>query len=512
MILLSKVSAGMFLSSKFLYFNKPISSDTRVCDEFVLGIMNVQGTNKNISLRVRIIENQARMLEISYSTSQIEPEWIPICSSNFGWQGIYKYVRTIELPTLLGIIPYASPNDVALYSWIPYVDFISVINSPLDRPMLHYSDINPNEPADLVYDKVLYDVKAGDDLTDKVIIFDTSVSFEDVASDSLTIGDPLPDSTDNSTWFIKYSLCSTAPNAHNEITAGVRKDNPTILLNDNLWIKNYVDLTAKETYERFIVNQLPSAPKDYLQAVFVCSKIPKSSASTTLEILREAAKRMHIPEPASVETIPTDLSTSDAQNSMLLLTSLNQSLKSIAIFSNWPQMLREVRFNAIRDQEHFYNDIIRGFDLEKICPSYDGIVSPFIYDLARRYAIPQVFEKEYYDMTLGNTIDAPLDQMAYRVVANHICFSSDVNGMVTFLYKTKYSVKSVSGEWKETAEADKDVCIFDPELCVLGTIVSFKASIGQDPSIETALFDRYMDHLKSINGMPSTTPINYQGS
>jgi hypothetical protein len=513
MILLSKVGSGMNLSGKYLYFANLVPSETVPC------LFRLSGPNPDAedapALKVTYTDLPSTWtLSVTDYYDEEDPSqtiWTNICS-NSGWFYPYNFQRSYKLPPSINSLVFQDTPEgrTAWFEWLPNCYYVQVCNSAVD--ITHFELMNTPTLAEtpLKYESTLAAVNRGDDLTGKIIVFNPGVSFEEVTS-SITIGNPLTDNElEQPTWLIRYTLSSTPPDLKSEINAQVR-DQQLLIKGDMGWVQNWINLTAYKEEERFIVTQWPDVLhiNTPLHSAYVCSRIPQPPLTYTLQIIKQAAARMHLPEPSSINPVPTDLNTSDAQNAKLLLSSLNQVMRNLAVQFAWPQLIRIGSFNAVEDPGEGYNVLLKGYDLEFICPSYDGMISPFIYAQNQRTSIAQMAERDFYRATEGYTTDSDTDVYGYRIYANHLCFSRPIDGPVKFIYKTKLIVRDQDGSWKESTEKDDDRCVFDPEALILGTIVGFKSSIGMDPAVEANLFERYITHLRDIIGSPTYVAPDY---
>jgi hypothetical protein len=489
MIPLSFIDRYTSLAGKWIYFPKLLPEVIDDCTVELGKLPSGYAFTLNVGVSVPYTE------QVLY-VGGTDLELSLVCTSE-EWIDLGRYVRAFRLPDDLILTEDVARDDIRFF------DFVMVVTSFRDMPVPEIL-VPMGIKYNLEVESRLIDVKPGDDLTNKVIVFDRSTTFENVNLDIIaTIGNPAPADRPDVTpaWAVKFEFIG----GENYINSWVRNKSES-LYDNPIWRSNHIDLTPVNGNEKFIavqaVNQdlIDQSQFIVLKSGYVCVKKPVTLSMNALEIVSNAANRLHMPQPTTLIIEPGVYeNTSDAQNAVLLLAALNQTVRNIAVAASWTQLLRELTFDATQIPDNGYNNDIGGFDLDIIAPSYDGIASGYLYVPSLGLRVVHVTDEDFYDMQYTRAQDG---QYGYRIFANHLCFTGEIKAPVKLLYKTKLAVKSVLGEGKELVTKDDDLCAFDSEALILGTIMFFKTSIGQDATLEGNLYGAYIKHLQSKMGAP----------
>jgi hypothetical protein len=483
---LSFIGTTTDLSGTWLYFPNLLPAGTPTSN---LYLGSIDGRDDSVVFLSIRIENSNLVLKLLYQQGDRE-ELICDVQQFFGK---YNYIRSVQLPYTLKVAQTIGREDLYLYS------FVMVKRDIQDSPVPEI--LNPmGVKYELAVESMLSDVIEGDDLTNKVIVFDRTTFYTGITQTyDITLGNIAQPGSTVSTpdWSIRARLTST--DASNTVSSWVR-NTATELYKSSNWIQNHVDLISENGNEKFIVTEFSPADLSALSNAYICRRIQSSLSMTALDIVGHAANRLHMPRPTTLVVTPSTYeNTSDAQNAVLLLAALNQAVRNLAVVASWSQLIKVVTFNATEIPDNGYSDIIGGFDLDIIAPSYDGITSSFMYVPSLKKRVIHVSDEDFMEMKYAPSTD---NNFGYKIYANHLCFTGEIKALVTFLYKTRLAVRSMLGESKETIDLDTDMCYFDSEALILGTMMYFKNSIGQDTTAEGNLYGSYVKHLQSKMGAP----------
>jgi hypothetical protein len=258
----------------------------------------------------------------------------------------------------------------------------------------------------------------------------------------------------------------------------------------------------------------------FCSVVEVLSRMRATSTdyATALVLVQEAALRMGLSIPQTIQTVLESDKSAIDKNTQLLLGGLN----SIAYYSttlyDWPSM----RIDGIYEVTE--EGIISINMLDKF-PGYDKMITDgFLCNMPnnRMIRIQQCNEDRYMEiLNLPANEVHRIDEEGFNVYVqrgNSIYFARPLkkDSVLHCVYKTRFPViDALSGTPVPRFSNDRDLSYIDSELLVIGTVLNYKSYIGDDYRKEAQVFDEYAKYLKSTRSgnriKKETESIPYMG-
>jgi hypothetical protein len=222
--------------------------------------------------------------------------------------------------------------------------------------------------------------------------------------------------------------------------------------------------------------------------------------ATALELIQEAALRLGLPIPYTIQTvIESDKSVID-KNSQLLLGGLNAIAYYATTLYDWPAMRIDGSYTVL-------TDTVKEIDTHVSFPGFDKMITDgFICNLdsERVVRIQQTTEDKYVELAnMPQNGATAIDNEGFNLYifrGNKLCFGRPLkkDSVLHCVYKTRFPVlDSVTGQPIPRFSNDKDLSYIDSELLVIGIILNYKSYIGDDYRKEAQVFDEYAKYLKS---------------
>jgi hypothetical protein len=251
---------------------------------------------------------------------------------------------------------------------------------------------------------------------------------------------------------------------------------------------------------------------------------------TTLQLIRAASTRLGMVAPSTVPQIVGTATTIEDKDALLLLGALNAAVKNVTFMYSWRELIRQASF-----QPNIYDDsavvtpakpappnplganIMHGFDINKICVGFDGIISNCLLDPLRHQKIPLLTYEKYLERIYDNNVDPIYENANWNgyIITNNLLnlvirygegAAVDPLNKIYLYYKTKYPVVKAAGNLYVDNDLQQffvnadDWSPIDDEVLILGTVVNYKNYIGRDFQLEFKQFNDYIEHMKERTG------------
>jgi hypothetical protein len=450
-------------------------------------------------------------------------DWKPI-SVDFYYNTIDAIDRCYRIPQIEGTV-YWVFNGQTPYIW-GFKDIFSLIDISPNIPIWETNAVDPvrYSPLDTL-DNV--SMIPGFDLSKCALSFNRDIAVNSISSGSYNWGDA---SYIEEPFKWRLSMFKATPAT--ETTIALNKlifeylSNKGERVVEEWW--NGTEWTIPEGLIDMGKYGIPLIIKERARAerLAFCSVVevlsrmrsPSTDYATALVLVQEAALRMGLSIPQTIQpVIEADKSVID-KNTQLLLGGLN----SIAYYSttlyDWPSMKIDGTYEVIDDN-------VASLDTQVIFPGYDKMITDgFLCNMTdnRTVKIQQCNEDRYIEiLNLPANEVHRIDDEGYNVYVqrgNNICFARPLKkgSVLHCVYKTRFPViDAIEGIPVPRFSNDKDLSYIDSELLVIGTVLNYKSYIGDDYRKEAQVFDEYAKYLKSTRSSNrikrETESIPYMG-
>jgi hypothetical protein len=253
-----------------------------------------------------------------------------------------------------------------------------------------------------------------------------------------------------------------------------------LIIESRFWSENFAFCSVVKVLSRFIP--------------------PSTDYATAIVLVQEAALRLGLPIPTTIQqVIEADKSVID-KNTQLLLGGLNSIAYYATTLYDWPSMRINGKYDVVDDGTISIN-------MQEKFPGYDKMITDgFLCNIpgGRTIRIQQCHEDRYLEiLNLPANEVHRMDEEGFNVYVyrgNSIYFARPLkkDSTLNCVYKTRFPVTdAVTGVPVPRFSNDKDVSYIDSELLVIGTVLNYKSYIGDDYRKEAQVFDEYAKYLKS---------------
>jgi hypothetical protein len=240
---------------------------------------------------------------------------------------------------------------------------------------------------------------------------------------------------------------------------------------------------------------------------------------TALELVQEAAIRVGMVQPVSIEGVYSPDPSKKDPYAMILLGALNESMRQILVKNLFDPFLVMKEEETIADSPLPQTNTF-SYDLSE-CPDFGGLLTSYIIvstqkidqeynytyhneyyrevdlDVFTRYWRPE--NEEDIDHTKGYILP---EKNIFRNMNGKINFisnrlSSLENSPYTlsFTYRSVFGVKGRDGDLKNSFKLNDDTTKLDDELLIIATVMNYKSMMGLDFQID---MQKYTEYIKAL--------------
>jgi hypothetical protein len=226
-----------------------------------------------------------------------------------------------------------------------------------------------------------------------------------------------------------------------------------------------------------------------------------------LELVQEAAVRVGIVQPSTIENVSSPDPSRKDPDAMILLGALNETMRQAIVKNLFDPFCAMAKIDVSTEAPATGNTYI--FSLLPKCPDFAGLLSSYFNIECSDGSTQTFFEIDpdnflkYWKDVSGTTPDVMPSKNSFKIYNGQVYFISrkpfDANfkvGTIRFSYRSNFGVMP-KGATKPTNvfSLDTDTTNIDNELLIAGTVLNYKAYQGMDYQFD---MQKYTDYLTAL--------------
>jgi hypothetical protein len=263
-----------------------------------------------------------------------------------------------------------------------------------------------------------------------------------------------------------------------------------------------------------------------------------------IHLVKEAATRLGIVQPSTIENVNSDDASKKDCDAMILLGALNESVRQATVLNLFDAfcILKDISDFPPDNGENTLLSPLVSFqlDLKKKAEDYGGLISSgFFVEFKDNVSSSIFLKKMFYELEddaflkLRNVLpddneangDCSYDKRyknvknRYKIYQGIVYFLTDIDmtkflvNKISFSYRSVWGVKALgSATPKDSFSLDTDTSIVDDELLIASTVLNYKSYMGIDYSFDMAKYQMYVNALvanRNKNNTVSDTSLSF---